>query len=312
MSGAIKAYCAFEYISANYTLTNVQINGSLEEVFIGGSLSGGIIAENYEQLMAGGSESSGTFIIWVADEIMSGHSNSSGRIAVDYVQTFKGLSNSGGKFITDLEGLLKGLSRSSGIFIVAEDHHDTFEGASSSGGRFAITFEERFKGHSTSSGTLTGQEIQAVASLITYVLNLDTKRTYQFDNFEFTGIGRFNDVLIGKKGNEIFDLETPALDDDGTPIVATLDFGKLDFGVPNFKEARGIYVECDDGETVTVTITPEGKTARVFTVGMDKMRGLPNNLNSKAFAFKIENIGGKQITVRRIHQKINILSLKGA
>jgi hypothetical protein len=311
ITGVMNAYCFFKYISANWTLLSVQINGSLEDALDGGSSSGGKIAEFYEQIMYGGSTSSGTLIIWADDEDMSGHSNSEGIFAIDLIERLKGSSSSGGTIVTDLESLLSAISLSSGIFVEAEAYHDDFEGGSTSGGVFAITFDESFKGLSTSGGTLTEQEIQAVSSLITYVLNLDTKRTYQFNNYNFTGIGRFNDVLIGKKGNEVYDLETQATDDDGTPIVASMDFGKLDFGVPNFKEARGIYVECDDGENVTVTVTPDEKTARTFTVGMDKMRGLPNNLNGKRFAFTIENIDGKQIKVRRIHQQINILSLKG-
>ena len=242
---------------------------------------------------------------------MSGHSNSSGRFAVGLTETFKGMSVSSGTTIDEVSVLLMGESLSSGIFIIAEDHHDDFSGGSISSGHFATELYEILKGYSTSHGTLTDELLTALIELTTYVLNLETKRTYQFSNYGFTGIGRFNDVLIGKKGNSIYDLETPATKDDGTAIAALLDFGKLDYGLPNHKEERGVYIEFESGTSVKITITQAGKAARTFTVSPEDMKSLPKDLISKNFAFKIENVSGEQITVKRIHKKINVMEMKG-
>ena len=146
---------------------------------------------------------------------------------------------------------------------------------------------------------------------VCYVLNLETGRTYQFYNYDFRGIGRFNGKLIGGSGAAIYDLETTATTDAGTAIGAYLELGELDFGLPNHIGIRGLYFQCDGGTQVSVTITKIDGTATTVTVDKDKMRSLPRNLVDKAFSIRIDNVDGEQIKLYRFHQKLNILAIGG-
>jgi hypothetical protein len=143
------------------------------------------------------------------------------------------------------------------------------------------------------------------------VLNLDTKRTYQFDNYDFRGIGRFNDKLIGAKDNYIYDLETVASQDHTTDIAAYMELGQLDFGLPNYKGIRGIYFECENGTQIYVTITKTDGTSSSFTITANQFRSLPRSLVDKAFSVNIANISGEQISLWRFHQKLNVFEIGG-
>lgn len=166
--------------------------------------------------------------------------------------------------------------------------------------------------NSTSSLVLTTAEIAALAGdVATYILNLDTKRTYQFDNYDFRGIGRLNQTLIGGKTAAIYDLETTATTDDGTDIDAYVELGELDFGIGQHKGIRGIFFECDGGTEISVTITKLDGTASTHTISKDVFTSLPRTMIDKAFSIKIENVDGEQLAIHRIHQKINVFEIGG-
>ena len=139
-----------------------------------------------------------------------------------------------------------------------------------------------------------------------YLLNAN-KRTSQYSNYDFTGFGMFNQKLLGIKGTKIYDLTTVATHDVSTDIDAYIEI-QTDFGVPNRKGIRSIYLE--DGQA-TVTITDENGTAIANNISPDEFRALKRNLIDKSFTIKIQNISGEQITLRRIHGKLNLLEIKG-
>ena len=183
---------------------------------------------------------------------------------------------------------------------------------STSGARLDTNWHMPFVCNSISSAVIDTEEIAAlIGDVVTYVLNLDTKRTYQFDNYDFRGIGRLDQTLIGGKTAAIYDLETAAETDDGEDIEAYIELGELDFGIGQHKGIRGIYFECDGGTEISVTITKLDGTASAYTVPKNVFKSLPRTMIDKAFSVKIENVDGEQLAIHRIHQKINIFEIGG-
>ena len=161
--------------------------------------------------------------------------------------------------------------------------------------------------NSNSSVAVDYEQISVLVDLACYVLNLDTRRVYEWDNYQFLGYGRLNNVFMGVKAAGIYDLETTATDDDGSNIAASLTF-KTDFGLPNHKQLRNIF--CD--ANIKVTITDESNNDTVITsLTANEFRGLKRALRDRWLKIKIENINGDQVEIRRIMGKLNILGIKG-
>jgi hypothetical protein len=224
-----------------------------------------------------------------------------------FAEDLIGQSISSGKFE---ENYGDKYSRSSGY--MDSSYHFLAYGRSISSGYFNTKLHLIVAGSSRSSGTMDYRYVAALAELACYVLNLDTGRTYQYGNYAFNGVCRFNNVLLGAKSTKVHDLETAATSDDGTAIPAYIDFGKLNFGIPNFHAWRSIAAMCDGGTQVTFTFTNEAGTAYSYTISKDVLRGLPRTLKDRSFSLRIDNVSGEQITIRQIHGKVNVEQLKGA
>jgi hypothetical protein len=136
-------------------------------------------------------------------------------------------------------------------------------------------------------------------------------RTYEFDNYDFRGIGRFNDVLIGAKDSYIYDLETAATHDHETDIDAYFELGEVDFGLPQHKRMRGMYFECDNGASLTALITDLAGTASTYTLTEETFTSFARTLIDKAFSVKISNVSGEQLSIWKLHTKINTFAIGG-
>ena len=147
----------------------------------------------------------------------------------------------------------------------------------------------------------------AIVDLACYLLGIDTKRTFQFANYGFLGYGRFNQIFLGVKADGLYDLETTASDDAGTDIAASFEV-KSDFGIPNYKRFRNIYIEGGDAK---ITITDESSNVIAYNITVEEFRGLPRSTRDRAFTIKVENISGEQITIRRIHGDLDVFERKG-
>jgi len=181
------------------------------------------------------------------------------------------------------------------------------KGNSLSSGQLRAEYKFIMSGRSISSGVMDTVILAALIDYACYVLNTVTKRTYNFDTYNYKGIGRFNGKLIGARGNIIYDLETVATLDNATAITSYLEF-KTDFGLAGYTELRSLYVEDD---TVTITITDASGNVIANNITPLEFRGLPKNLISTAFTIKIANISGEQIILRRVHGKLNVIARKG-
>lgn len=241
------------------------------------------------RILIGGSTTLGTMIISRNAFDMSGGSNSSGTMNELYNRNVEasGESTSSGFNNIGYDKPLSGSSLSSGFDML---------------GRSYILI-----GESTTSGTVTISSLGALVDLACYLLNLETKRTYEFSNYEFKGIGRFNGKLIGIRAGKVYDLETAATQDGSTAISASIEIA-TDLMTMNKKGFRSFYIDDDEA---AITITDMAGNVTAFNITPQDFRGLPRGLVSQAFTIKIENRSGAQITLRRLQGKFNILQEKG-
>ena len=145
-----------------------------------------------------------------------GFSASTGEMEEDYGDKF---SVSTGQMALDLELLMSGYSVSDGVF--------------------GLDFDAPAEGFSVSTGEFSAELIAALVNYACYVLNMDTKGVYQFNNYAFYGLGRFNNKLIGAIGNNILDLESLATQDITTNITAYFEV-ETDFSLAENKAMRNI------------------------------------------------------------------------
>lgn len=182
-------------------------------------------------------------------------------------------------------------------------------GGSSTSGTGVWNFNITLLGGSSTSGTLTVDSVAALADLATYLLSLDTLRTYEFTNYDFTGFARFQDVLIACDDDGIYDLETTATTDNNTAIAATLTF-VTDFGFTNWEQIRGLYHESTGPLKITIT-DEDGNTSIITSLTAEKWASIPKNFKSHWFKITCENISGEQVEFRRLHGRVHIFERGG-
>lgn len=149
--------------------------------------------------------------------------------------------------------------------------------------------------------------IPGIANLAVYIFNLDINRTYTFTGAMLGG-GRFNGVHIGLLANGVYDLETVATDDAGSDIDTILDL-TTDAGFEAYKRFRAVYANV----ALKVTVYDENDTVlhTIDSLTANEIRSVPMDVREIAFRIKFENIDGEQITIRKIHKKMDIFERKG-
>jgi hypothetical protein len=152
------------------------------------------------------------------------------------------------------------------------------------------------------------ENIAAITDLACYVLSMDTQRTVEFTNYNFTGYGRFNQKLIGVKSAGIYDLETTATDDIGTDISSYFEI-KTNFGAMNYVQLRRLFV--DANVKVTLYDDSDNILQTINSLTADDMRGIARTVKGKWIKMKIENISGAQIEIKRIQGIVEHLGVKG-
>lgn len=257
---------------------------------IGSSTSTGFFNIKGQYLLYGSSTTLGTLLLVRWPIIAAGVSNTSGVMETLHhrFRELTGESSSAGDMPLHRDMPLSAVSTSSGLDMLK---------------RLML-----YVGSSSSSGTLTLSEIEALEVLACYLINLDTKRTRQYTNYAFTGIGRFNGKMLASFADGIYDLDTVAkYDGTSSEIAASLEI-KTDFGTANYKAVRAVYV--DDDKT-WVTITDSDGDYVKHDISPSDMRSIKKDMRDKEFTIKVENISGSNITLRRLHGKLNVLQRKG-
>ncbi len=280
---------------------------------LNGSTSGGNLLYGRGLQLTGGSTSGGFIHYGRAFHTLTGGSTSGGRIDTRRLYLILGGSTSGGNINTNRKYIAVGGSYTGGLIDTLRKYVEVLTGYSTSGGIIATNRHYIITGTSNSGGTIDHALIQTVlAWLGCYVLNLDTKRTYQFDNYQFRGIGRFNDKLIGINATGVQDLETTATHDGtSTDIAAYFELGNLDFGIPDIKGIRNTYIEGTGGTVVTVTFTKSDSTTVIVSMTLNQFTSLPKTLLDKYIAIKVANTSGEQVTITKMEGNLNIIKRKG-
>lgn len=287
---SVSVSAAFKKPLMPWSILKGSHNNTYNLFLTANSLSSGSGSQAIQNhILIANSNSSGTMLISRNAFVMAGSSSSSGTMNELYVRNIEAIGESTSSGFSDI-GYAKPLS-----------------GSSQSSGFDMLGRSYILTGESTTSGTVTISSLGALVDYACYLLNLETKRTYEFTNYKFKGIGRFNGKLIGLRDGKIYDIETTAALDGATAISASMELA-TDLMTLNKKGFRSLYV--DDAEAA-ITITDMAGNTTAFNITPQDFRGLPRGLVSQAFTIKIENRSGAQITLRRLQGKINVIQEKG-
>lgn len=253
---------------------------------------------DYTYTLEGGSYSSGT--IKENNYILFGSSASSNAImGITYQFIPTGGSTSSGS-IGDFP-IGGGHSNTGGTMLVSITYNAV--GGSTSSGSIPMSFSIPCIGGSTSAGEMYVEELDALVAYACYVLS-QTGRTHQYSFEDFRGFARFNNKFMGIRDNGIYDLETPASNDNGTAISAYMEL-KTDFNMPEFKRLMN-FMLAGEGTQFKVTITDYEGVVNTYTLTHDEFRHLARSTKTKAMTVKIENVGGEAITIRQLKGKLDI------
>ena len=325
------AYDVEYHIAADGSSTSAGTLDVLEAYIVaadGSSTSAGTLGYSPTLILSAVSESDGILVTPADyDLICIGSSTSTGFFNIKEQYLYYGSSTSLGTLLLIRWPIIAtGTSDTSGVMETLHHRFRELTGESSSTGDMplhrdiplsAISYSAGldmlkklllYAGSSSSSGTLTLSEIEAIEALACYLINLDNKRTRQYTNFAFTGIGRFNGKMLASFADGIYDLDTVAkYDGVSTEIPASMEI-KTDFGMADYKAIRAVYV---DDDRAWVTITDSNGDYVKHDISPSDMRSIRKDMRDKEFTIKIENISGSNITLRRLQGKLNVLQRKG-
>ena len=173
-----------------------------------------------------------------------------------------------------------------------------------SSGAIPINYNITITVNTQTSAEVLYEEIAALADLACYILNLDTKRTFQYANFNFTGFGRFNQKFLAVKADGVYDLETVASDDAGSNIAASMEI-LTDFDSFDYTRPTDIAVTMD-GAQYKITVTDADSNTVNSTLTPNELRPLTATTRSMYHTLKFENVSGEQITIELIDGKVEV------
>lgn len=91
-----------------------------------------------------------------------------------------------------------------------------------------------------------------------WVLNVETGATSRYEGYEFNSFGKIGTTYFGCKTDGIYTLGGD--DDAGTPIRASVSFGRHDLGSPQLKRMVKAYIDAASTATLFLKITtPQGE-----------------------------------------------------
>lgn len=136
---------------------------------------------------------------------------------------------------------------------------------------------------------------------------------------DFNSFCRLGDTYLAVNENGIYSINEDA-DAAGTDIDAYFKLVRSDFGIPNQKRLRSMYVGYEASGSLLVTITPDEDTLRTKTFILPPVWDaqeqhsnripLRRDLRGRYFDFKIENIDGCDFSIDSIDLIVTILGKK--
>ena len=149
---------------------------------------------------------------------------------------------------------------------------------------------------------------------LTMCLSLAGARVSQYANFNFRGMCKFNNTLVGGNEDGLFKLESSDKDDD-EDITAFFRTGPTDFGVENEKRLRKLYVSFRTDGDMKLSTSGDGKSDvmnelvshdKNLNMVHQKVKG-GRDIRGKFLDLKVENVAGSDFTVNEIKAVLIIL-----
>jgi len=145
-------------------------------------------------------------------------------------------------------------------------------------------------------GTLPQQNDRGLA----WVVNTLTGGTSMYEGFDFNSFGKVDTAYLGCKSDGIYVLDGD--DDNGTPIQASVSFGKTDLGSNHVQRMIKAYADLSSTAPMTLKITANGEEflypARDFDEALTTQRfDVGRGLEARYFTFEIFNTDGCDFTL---------------
>jgi len=149
---------------------------------------------------------------------------------------------------------------------------------------------------------------------LTMALSLSGTRASQYGNYNFRGMCKFGDTLIGGNEDGLFKLESGDRDDT-TEIDAHFRTGPTDFNVENEKRLRRLYVSLRTDGEMKVSVSADG-TSDILNHIVSHDQGLNmvhqkvkggRDIRGKFLDLKVENIAGADFTLNEIKAILIVL-----
>ena len=149
-------------------------------------------------------------------------------------------------------------------------------------------------------------------------INMKKLALSQYANFDFNSMCVFNGVALGANSDGIYSL-FDADDDDGTDIDAFFELVTTDFGAPETKKVRFIYVNLETSGNLKIKLQVDEGTESTFMIPAKKIGQLQhrayrvdgrNDLRGVYWRARIENTGGCDFSVDSIEALLMILGIR--
>lgn len=145
-------------------------------------------------------------------------------------------------------------------------------------------------------GTLPQQNERGLA----WVVNTLTGGSSMYEGFAFNSFGKLDTAYIGCKSDGIYVLDGD--DDDGTPIQASMSFGKTDMGSPHLQRMIKAYADVASTAPMALKITTGADefvyVARDFDEALTTQRfDVGRGLEARYFTFEIFNTDGCDFSI---------------
>jgi len=153
---------------------------------------------------------------------------------------------------------------------------------------------------------------------LSIVTNLKRMASTQYSNFNFNSMCVFNGVALGANSDGIYSL-FDADDDDGTDIDAFFELVTTDFGAPEAKKVRFIYVNLETSGNLKIKLQVDEDLERTFLIPAKKTGQLQhrahrvdgrNDLRGVYWRPRIENTKGCDFSVDSIEALLMILGIR--
>lgn len=134
---------------------------------------------------------------------------------------------------------------------------------------------------------------------LSIVVNLKNLAFTQYQDFNFNSFASLENCVLGANENGLYEIGS-ADNDDETAIDAFAEFAISDFGVPNKKRLRKIYVGYEASGSVKVILTPDEGAAITYILspilasqkqGSSRLEGQRSG-KGRYWKIRVENVTG--------------------